>query len=50
MRSAVGVAEEVKGMNMAARRLLPFQNLFYLRWLMTTMQDEVADEMEAKGR
>jgi hypothetical protein len=34
----------------AARRLIPFQNLFYLRWMLTQMQDEVADELEAKGR
>jgi hypothetical protein len=34
----------------AARRLIQFQNLFYLRWMLTQMQDEVADELEAKGR
>jgi len=34
----------------AARRLMPFQNLFYIRWLLTHLQDEAADQLEAKGR
>ena len=32
------------------RRLLPYQNLFYLRWLLTQVQDATAEQLDLPGR
>ena len=32
------------------RRLMPYQNLFYLRWLLTQVQDKAADELDLPGK
>jgi len=34
----------------AARRLLPYQNLWYIRGLLNALEDETAEELEVKGR
>ncbi|HAD86588.1 MAG TPA: hypothetical protein DCG48_04430 [Rhodospirillaceae bacterium] len=34
----------------AARRLLPYQNLWYIRGLLNALEDETAEELELKGR
>ena len=35
---------------LAARRLLPYQNLWYIRGLLNALEDETAEELELKGR
>ena len=32
------------------RRLMPYQNLFYMRWLLTQVQDATADELDLPGK
>ena len=34
----------------AVRRLLPYQNLFYLRSLLTAAEEKTADKLDAEGR